>query len=85
MSRDREALQAATLFRLAARTPEEEAYFRGYESGASKRLAGGIGQDGTEALAFELMQDAQDEATRALGRGYRDGLAGEPLRNRRTP
>lgn len=82
-NRDREALQAATLFRLAARTPEEEAYFRGYGSGVSRRLSGGIGPDEREAVAFELTRDAPDEATKTLGIGYRDGLAGEPLRDRR--
>ena len=82
MNRDQEALQAATLFRLAARTPEEEAYHRGYGNGIAWRLSGGAG-DGYEVRAMEILQNAADEATRALGIGYRDGLAGEPLRDRR--
>lgn len=76
MSRDQEAHEVAVLLRLAARMPEEEAYFRGYVSGVSRRLAGGIRQDEPETVAFEFMRDAAEETTRALGRGYRDGLAG---------
>ena len=80
--RDREAHRAATLVRLAARTPEEEAYFRGYGNGTARRLSGGAG-DGYEVRAMEILQNAADEPTRALGSGYRDGLAGEPLRDRK--
>ena len=83
-SRDHEAHAAAVLFRLAARTPEEEAYFRGYGSGIARRLAGGPGEDGYELRAFEIMQSAADAPTRSLGIGYRDGLAGAPLRDRRS-
>ena len=82
MNRDRELHAAAELFRLAARTPGEEAYFRGYVSGVSRRLAGGIGPDEPEAVAFEFMRDMVEPDAQALGTGYRDGLAGEPLRNR---
>lgn len=81
---DLELHKAAVLFRLTARTPEEEAYFRGYESGVSKRIAIGTGQAaGTEAIPVEPGQDATDGISRALGAGYRDGLAGAPLRRRK--
>lgn len=82
---DRELLKAAALFRLSARTPEEEAYFRGYESGISKRIAGGTAQVGTEAPPVGPLQDATEGISRALGAGYRDGLAGAPLRRRKQP
>lgn len=73
--------EAAAVFRHSSRgNPAVEAYFRGYVSGIARRLSGGIGPDETEAVAFELMRTAQDETTKALGTGYRDGLAGEPLR-----
>jgi ribosome modulation factor len=84
VSRDQELHEAAIIFRLAARTPEEEAYFRGYGSGIARRLAGGPGADGYETRAFEMLQSAADAPTRALGTGYRDGLAGETLRDRRS-
>jgi ribosome modulation factor len=79
VSRDHELHKAATLFRVAARTPEEEAYFRGYGSGIARKLSGGPG-DGYEVRAFEILQSASDAPSRALGIGYRDGLTGEPLR-----
>jgi hypothetical protein len=62
--RDHEAHEAATLLRLAARTPEEEAYFRGYGNGIARRLSGGEG-DGYEVRAMEILQSAADIPTRA--------------------
>lgn len=84
MSRDHEAHDAATIFRLAARTLVEEAYFRGYGNGIARRTEGGPGEDGYELRAFEVMQCAADAPTSSLGIGYRDGLTGAPLRDGRT-
>jgi ribosome modulation factor len=80
MNRDHELHEAAVLMRLHARTPAEEAYLRGYVSGAARRLAGGIGKDEPEAVAFGLLEDAPGGLVQVLGRGYRDGLAGESLK-----
>lgn len=82
MDRDHDLHDLATILRLTARSPAEEAYFRGYLSGVTRRIAGGIGANEKEAVAFDLLRDAPDGLAQFLGNGYKDGLAGEPLKGR---
>lgn len=70
---------AAILLRVTARNAIAEAYYRGYASGISRRIAGGAGWGDFEVVAFELLQDAPSGLEQVLGRGYRDGLEGKAI------
>lgn len=71
--------RAAILLRAAASNAITEAYYRGYASGISRRIAGGARPNDLEVVAFELLQDAPSGMDQVLGRGYRDGLEGKAI------
>lgn len=83
-TRDHELFRLAIHLRLAASNAVEENYYIGYASGISRRIAGEVGPDEPEAVAFELLQDAPGGLVQALGRGYRDGLKGKSIAMRST-
>lgn len=66
----------ATTFHSLSETPGDEAYFRGYLTGLRRRMTGGVKADDIEAEAFAELGKKSDTASRGLGRGYADGLAG---------
>lgn len=66
----------ATTFHALSQTPADEAYFRGYLTGLRRRMTGGVKAHDLEVEAFALMAKMTDAVSQALGRGYKDGLAG---------
>lgn len=70
---------------LAARTPAEREYWRGFEYGALRRLIGRTNPDDYDHIAFDLLKDAPDGLAQILARGYGAGMSGEPIRGEFLP
>lgn len=66
----------ATTFHYMSQTPGDEAYFRGYLTGIRRRMTGGVKTNDIEVEAFAELAKQPDTASRQLGLGYVDGLAG---------
>lgn len=76
---DCERLQVSSLLHISVRSAAGREYWRGYMSGVSRRMAGGVKDDELEAIAFDLLGAAPDGMAQILSRGYRDGLNGKPI------
>lgn len=77
MDNDKFLYDKAMAFHVLSQTATDEAYWRGYLTGMRRRMAGGIRVDDLEAEAFRSMLRSEDPIPNALGRGYKDGIAGK--------